>query len=235
MNGTSKTIAIILASGTGSRFGATLPKQFCMLANRPLLMHTIDRFSRVMPFDDILLVIDPAMQQLWQQQCNCYNFISPRIAFGGATRTESLANAMQSIVSETDDTIIMIHDGARPLVSNSLIRKMMAIPTGYVGALPATAITDTLRHVDTVNGNSTTVDRSQYVAVQTPQTFTLGDLRKSFLHYREHVVTDDATLVQTITGGRIAFIEGEYTNIKVTNPTDMAIAETLLKILKENK
>lgn len=111
---------------------------------------------------------------------------------------------------------------------------MTAIPYGYVGAVPVVAVTDTLRHLDKSNATSHTVDRSEFVAVQTPQTFTLDVLRKSFANYSQHTATDDATLVQQITGGNIALKEGEYSNIKVTNPTDLSIAEALL-IAKENK
>lgn len=224
----NKNIVIILASGSGSRFGAAMPKQFCNFAGRPLLMHTVECFTRVMPADDVMIVIDRTMDGIWKQLCADYSFASPRIAYGGQSRTESLANALTVLDSLPDDTVVMIHDGARPLATSQLVRRMMTIPEGYVGAVPAVAVTDTLRLVD--GAESETVDRSHYVAVQTPQTFTLGDLRKSFARYREHSVTDDATLVQRVTGGKIAIVEGEYSNIKVTNPTDMAVAEALYRL-----
>ena len=224
----NNNIVIILASGSGSRFGAAMPKQFCNFAGRPLLMHTVECFTRVMPADDVMIVIDRTMDGMWKQLCADYGFASPRIAYGGQSRTESLANALAALDSLPDDTVVMIHDGARPLATSQLVRRMMTIPEGYDGAVPAVAVTDTLRLVD--GAESETVDRSRYVAVQTPQTFTLGDLRKSFARYREHSVTDDATLVQRVTGGKIAIVEGEYSNIKVTNPTDMAVAEALYRL-----
>lgn len=224
----NKNIVIILASGSGSRFGAAMPKQFCNFAGRPLLMHTVECFTRVMPADDVMIVIDRTMDGIWEQLCADYGFASPRIAYGGQSRTESLANALAALDSLPDDTVVMIHDGARPLATSQLVRRMMTIPEGYAGAVPAVAVTDTLRLVD--GAESETVDRSRYVAVQTPQTFSLGDLRKSFARYREHSVTDDATLVQRVTGGKIAIVEGEYSNIKVTNPTDMAVAEALYRL-----
>lgn len=227
-----KTIVIILASGSGSRFGASRPKQFCNFAGRPLLMHTIECFAKIMALDNILVVIDRAMDEEWKSLCRDNGFESPRTAFGGSTRTESLARALDALSAQADDTVVMIHDGARPLVSEGLIRRMAGIPSGYAGAVPAVAVTDTLRHVD-ADGESETVPRSEYVAVQTPQTFTLGTLRKAFANYAEHAVTDDATMVQRVTGGKIAIIEGEYSNIKVTNPMDMAIAEALLKRMSE--
>lgn len=224
-----KNIVIILASGSGSRYGASLPKQYCNFAGRPLLMHTIDCFTPIVPADNILVVIDAAMEEEWRSLCDSYDFTSPRTSHGGSSRTESLAKALDALSDYPDDTIVMIHDGARPLASESLIRRMTVVPDGYVGAIPAVAVTDTLRHLDKANATSHTVDRSEYVAVQTPQTFALGVLRKSFADYSLYTATDDASLVQKITGGEIAIIEGEYGNIKVTNPGDMAVAEALLK------
>lgn len=222
------TIAIILASGSGSRFGASMPKQFCELAGKPLLMHTVGCFSSVMPADNIMLVIDSRMEETWKSLCDAHGFASPRTVFGGSTRTESLAKALDALSAHADETVVMIHDGARPLASESLIRRMATIPDGYAGAVPAVPVTDTLRHIENDGVTSETVARNEYVAVQTPQTFTLGTLRKAFANYAEHTVTDDATMVQRVTGGRIAITEGEYGNIKVTNPTDMTIAEALL-------
>lgn len=221
-------IVIILASGSGSRYGASLPKQYCDLAGRPLLMHTIDCFSAIMPIKNILLVIDGMMTDTWLTLCDSHRFISPRIVYGGCTRTESLAKALEAISDLPDSTTIMIHDGARPLASEALIRRMAIIPEGYAGAVPAVAVTDTLRHIE-ADGSNATVNRSEYVAVQTPQTFLLGTLRKAFADYGQHSVSDDATMVEHVTGGKIAIIEGDHQNVKITNPGDIAIAEAILQ------
>jgi len=226
METSDRTIAIILASGSGSRFGAELPKQFCQFLGRPLLMHTIDSFAKVLPHDNIIVVIDSKMEALWKKLCRESGYESPRIVFGGDTRTESLAKALQACDGADDNITVMIHDGARPLVSERLIRRAMTIPDGFAGVVPAIAVTDTLRELDEY-GDSSTVDRSRYVAVQTPQTFLLGTLRKSFEDYTRHSVTDDATMVQRVTGRKIAIVEGDTCNIKVTNPMDIAIAEAI--------
>lgn len=222
------TIVIILASGSGSRYGASLPKQYCDLAGRPLLMHTIDCFSAIMPIKNILLVIDGVMTGTWLTLCDSHHFISPRIVYGGATRTESLAKALEAVNDLPDTTTVMIHDGARPLASKMLISRMAKVPDGYAGAVPAVHVTDTLRHVE-ADGSSTTVNRSEYLAVQTPQTFHLGTLRKAFADYQRHSATDDASMVERVTGGKIAIVEGDHRNIKVTNPGDIAIAEAILR------
>lgn len=227
------TVAIILASGSGRRFGGPLPKQYCDLCGRPLLMHTIDAFAEVIPRKNILVVIDGMMDDLWQRLCSGHGYVSPAIAFGGRTRTESLAKALDSLSGYDDGTVAMIHDGARPIASEALIRRMTHIPEGFAGAIPVVPVTDTLRLTDAAGG-SEPVDRSRYVAVQTPQTFALGTLRKVYSAFDGRSATDDATMVQRATGGRIALIEGEATNIKVTNPLDIAVAETLMRCMMHN-
>lgn len=225
----NKTIAIILASGNGSRFGGELPKQYCDMSGRPLLMHTIGCFSKEMPASSILLVIDSRMEDLWRELCRKHNFASPRITSGGKSRSESLAKALGALAAYSDDTIVMIHDGARPLAGSGLIRRMSVIPDGYAGIIPAIAVTDTLRRVDAASGENVPVDRSAYVAVQTPQTFRLGTLREAYARYSEFAATDDATMVERVTGGKIAIAAGDPCNIKVTNPTDIAIAEAIAR------
>lgn len=229
MTVTDNIMTIILASGSGRRFGAEMPKQFCNFLGRPLLMHTIDSFNGLIPADRILLVIDEKMKGLWDDLCREHGFRSPRIVYGGATRTASLVNALTALTSLPDDTTVMIHDGARPLVSAALIRRMASVPEGYAGAVPAIPVTDTLRTFDSQD-DSMSVDRSRYVAVQTPQTFTLGTLRATFKNHSGESATDDATMVQKVTGGKIAIIEGETSNIKVTNPVDIDIATAIYRV-----
>ena len=226
-------IAVILASGRGSRFGAPLPKQFCELAGRPLLMHTIDAFAGCFSLEDILLVIDPAMEPFWQELCQRYGYRSPRIAFGGATRTESLAKALGALNGCDGNTLVLIHDGARPLVSDGLIRRMKQLREGYAGAVPVVPVTDTVRSVGA--DGSHTVDRSTLRAVQTPQTFRLGTLRTAFADYRNLAATDDATLVQAVTGGAIDLVEGDTDNMKVTNPRDLLVAAAILHERNKNR
>lgn len=228
MENQEKIIAIILASGSGSRFGSDLPKQFCLMAGQPVLMRTINGFRSLLPDDNILVVLNAATESIWLELCGKYGFKSPHVTYGGDTRTKSLKNALDALETYDDNTVIMIHDGARPLLSAALIERMSSIPDGYVGAVPCVPVTDTLRKVDKVSG-SHTVDRNCYVAVQTPQTFRLGTLRSAFRGYSGSGATDDATLVQNVTGGRIALIDGDTANIKVTNPNDIMIAEAILR------
>lgn len=224
------TYIIIVAAGRGSRYGAELPKQFCTLLGRPLLCHTIDAFLHFVGRENILLVLDNDGAEIWSRLCADLGYISPRHVIGGATRSESVRNAIAALSDAPSDTTIMIHDGARPLIDADTISRVCHVPEGYDGVIPAVAVTDSLRQLTT--DGSMQVDRSQFVAVQTPQCFHLGTLRKVYIDNTSTIATDDATLVE-MSGGRIAIIQGSPHNIKITNPGDIAIAEALLALENE--
>lgn len=229
MTNRSNTIAIIVAAGRGRRFGSDMPKQFCRLAGRPMLMTTIDRFAEAIGHENIVIVIDRSMEGRWLDICNVHSFESPRTVYGGNSRWESVRNAINTLGQYASDTTVMIHDGARPLISSEFIKRMAILPAGVDGMIPAVPATDSLR---LLNGNgSEAVDRSRYVCVQTPQVFPLGVLRQAYSKPYDPVLTDDASTVENAGFGNITIAGGEATNIKVTNPLDMAIAETLLKTM----
>lgn len=218
------TYAVIVAAGSGSRFGSALPKQYCLLAGRPVLMHTIERFAGVLPLDNIIVVISPAMQPVWLKLCADYHFTSPRIVCGGDTRHASVKNAIAAIPSHAE--IIMVHDGARPLVSSELIRRA-ASPADDVEALvPATPLSDSIRRLMPC-GTSTCANRADFVAVQTPQSFRASLLRNAYARPWSADMTDDASVAEAA-GADITIFPGETSNIKITNPGDIAIAEALL-------
>lgn len=160
---------IIVAAGNGSRFGGELPKQYCSFLGRPLIMTTIERFKSALPGSHIILVINKEHQSLWESLLAEQKFQSPAIAFGGTTRWESVKNAIDTIrATLPSDAIITIHDGARPMVTPELIHRVIkSVSDGAVGAIPVTAVTESLRII-TADGESEPADRSLYRAVQTP-------------------------------------------------------------------
>ncbi len=221
--GNADVHVIICAAGVGSRFGSDIPKQFCDLKGRPVLMHTVDRFRTALPSCDITLVISEPMEPLWRSMCDKHRFHSPRIVYGGQTRWESVKNAVMSLESGEDD-VVLIHDGARPLVSYATIMNVVDGMTGHDGALPATPVTDSIRAVSS-EGHSTPVDRKNLRAVQTPQGFGYALLRKAYsLPYRPSF-TDDASVVDAAGYHDIVLTHGDTHNIKITNPEDLKIAE----------
>ena len=221
---------IIVAAGSGSRFGAMLPKQFCDLGGRPLLMTTIERMRIADPDADIILVLSGDMIEPWREMCRDHNFESPaHIVEGGASRAESVRNAITRIDYTTAGRI-GVHDGARPVVTSDLINRLdSAIGDGAHGAIPAIAVTDSLRVMDPTDGSSSAVDRSVYRAVQTPQFFNGQLLIEAYDRCFTPAATDDASLMESAGFGDLRLVEGSPRNIKVTNPGDIEIATIYLR------
>lgn len=219
------THIIILAAGSGSRFGAPLPKQFCDLGGRPVLMYTIDNMRIAAPGATLTLVLSADMIPLWESLCSRHDFQSPPIAAGGRSRFESTLNALRQTAN--DCRIIMVHDGARPFPTPGMLadlRQALDSP-GCQGAIPAVAVTDSLRQVEP-DGRSHAVDRAAFRAVQTPQAFPAALLRKAFetCDTAPRLLTDDASVMEAAGFNRFTLTPGDPDNIKITNPGDLAIA-----------
>lgn len=219
---------IIVAAGSGLRFGAPLPKQFCNLNGRPVVMTTIEALRSSLPEARLTLVINPDMEDLWLDLCSKHNFQSPEITHGGATRWESVRNA---IIKSDEAEIILVHDAVRPMISDKIIKPLMSAITSdnsVDGAIPAVPVTDSLRIVKE-DGTSSSIDRNIMRAVQTPQAFKGDRLRKAYsLPYRREF-TDDASVMESAGFSHIVLTEGSHDNIKITNPGDIAVAEILIK------
>ena len=213
---------IIVAAGSGCRFGATLPKQFCLMGERPVVMETISRMRRFGGEDaDILLVISADMEGLWQELCESHSFVSPPTVHGGATRAESVRNALAHPLARKAD-IITVHDAARPLLTQRLMDAVMALRPGSHGNIPVVKVTDSLRMVG--KDGSVAVDRSEFRAVQTPQAFRGEMLRKAYEQPLSPAFTDDASVMEAAGFSRLDLVEGDSCNIKITNPGDIDIA-----------
>ena len=227
MPNTPRINIIILAAGTGSRFGGKLPKQFCLMAGRPLLMHTIDGMRRALPGAKITVVLASPMMVYWKELCRQYGYQSPDVTPGGATRWESVRNAVLLDSPYGEKEIILVHDGARPLVDKRMV-EMLVDSARLVGAvIPVVAVTDSLRHLDG-KGLSHSVDRSKFVSVQTPQAFDAQLLCEAYGQPFSPAFTDDASVVEAL-GHNITLVEGSSSNIKITNPGDIETAELLMR------
>lgn len=219
---------IIVAAGSGRRFGSELPKQFCMLGDKPVVMHSIERMARYMPGCEIILVLSADRTDYWRELCNSYKFSIPhKTAIGGATRWESVKNALDAAAPESE--YFYIHDGARPLVSSAMLERInTALLTDAEGVLPVLPVTDSLR--ETTDGvHSSAVDRSRYYAVQTPQAFPAGILRNAYRLPYTTAMTDDASVVEAAGHHNIIMCEGEPATLKITGPLDIEIAALYLK------
>lgn len=226
MNGNPRIIHIVVAGGSGARFGAPLPKQFCDLGGRPMLMETIERMREYGCGGEVVAVIGRDYMELWDEMCRRHGFVSPPVVAGGATRFESVRNAIEVFCSGAD--MVTVHDGARPLVSRPVVEGVVeAVACGAEGAVPAVAVVDSLRRVEG-DGSSVAVDRTHYRAVQTPQGFRGDVIRRAYSVPFSPEFTDDASVVEAC-GGKIVLVEGDPVNIKVTHRQDLEVAGILLK------
>ena len=223
-----KTIAIIVAGGSGTRFGAQLPKQFLELGGKPILMRTIESFDQALSdCDHEMLVTLPADQTgLWQDLCDRYGFTIPhRVVHGGETRWHSVKNALDTLGDGAGIDVVAVHDGVRPLATMSLIRRTLDTARSSDSAIPVVALNDSVRQM--VGETSRALDRSSLRAVQTPQTFDAQLLLAAYRQPFDPTFTDDASVVERM-GHAVTLVEGDPHNLKITRPMDLALAEYLL-------
>ena len=222
-----KTIAIIVAGGSGTRFGAQLPKQFLELGGKPILMRTIEAFgeNRDGSFD-VIVTLPADQMELWRTMCERYGFVVPhRVVAGGETRWHSVKNALDSIGDLADVDVIAVHDGVRPLASLGLIGRVLDEARKSGAAIPVVMLNDSVRQV--MGETSHAMDRSSLRAVQTPQAFGARLLLEAYSQPFESTFTDDASVVERA-GHSVALVEGDPKNLKITRPMDLALAEYLL-------
>lgn len=216
-----KKASIIVAGGKGLRMNSNIPKQFLLLRNKPILMHTLEKFSH---FDEIVLVLPKTQINYWKGLCNMYNFtISHTIVSGGKTRFHSVKNGLKKI---KDNMIVAIHDGIRPLISKKLIDKLISeIKTG-VGVIPVIPTKDSMRKIE--NRETTPINRDNLYKVQTPQCFISNEIKESYAKEESKKFTDDSSVFEN-NGGIIRSLMGEEKNLKITTQEDLKIALALYK------
>ncbi len=219
------THAIIVAGGSGTRFGSAVPKQFLLLAGKPVLMHTIERFAG-MPGVRVVVVLPAAQRQLWRQLCSEHSFAAEHtVVDGGDSRWASVKNALDSIEPQPGD-LVAVHDGVRPLVSRQLVERCLQAAARQGSAIPATAVTDSVRQLDAAGG-SHALDRATLRAVQTPQVFDAALLKQAYGMPFSPLYTDDASVWETA-GHQVTLVEGDPANMKITRPADLAVAQLLM-------
>lgn len=207
--------AVVVAGGSGTRFGR--PKQFALLAGRPVVEWSVAA-CRPAAGGVVLVVPDGHLDRPHG---------ADTVVAGGPTRSASVRNGLAAVPG--DAAVILVHDAARPLAGPSLFLAVLAAldDPSADGAVCALPVADTLKRVDPSLGTITeTVDRADLVAVQTPQAFRAGILRRA--HARDVEATDDAALVEGL-GATVRVVPGDPRNVKLTTPADLAFAEHLLE------
>jgi len=218
--------AIIVAGGSGSRMLSTVPKQFLLLAGLPVVMHTIRAFHQSKFQPQLILVLPADFHSYWEQLCVDHQFKIPhRLVNGGETRFHSVKNALNLIPAE-QNSIIAVQDAVRPLTDTQIIDHAYNFAAEYGNAVVAVKSRDSVRQGK--ENSSKCLVRDEIYLVQTPQTFQSAQLKKAYEQQYKTKFTDDASVVEE-TGVTINLVEGNYRNIKVTFPEDLAIAELFLK------
>lgn len=217
---------IIVAGGKGVRMGENTPKQFLPIGkNKPVLIYTIEAFYKYDPQIKIILVLPKEQRKYWEKLCDLLNFtIKHSIVDGGATRYHSVKNGL-SVVTD-NNSVVGIHDGVRPFVSESVIAGCYTVAQSHKAVIPVIDIVETIREI---TGDGTrTVNRDNYKIVQTPQVFDTKLLKRAYSQDYDPLFTDDASVVEGL-GETIFMVAGNRENIKITTQYDLKIAGALLQ------
>ena len=220
-----KQSVVIVAGGRGLRVGANVPKQFLPLANRPMLMRTIDKFYNFDNDIQIIVVLHADYFTLWSELCKEYNFnIACQLIVGGDTRFESVKKGLEAVCSSA---IVGIHDAARPFITEQLIAQCYEqAKENQCGVIPVVDEKNSLRLVK--GALHQPLDREVVKIVQTPQVFPANIIKKAYEVNFSSKFTDDATVAEN-NDVFIRLIEGDDSNIKITTMGDVNYASYLLR------
>ncbi|MEJ7911527.1 MAG: 2-C-methyl-D-erythritol 4-phosphate cytidylyltransferase [Chitinophagaceae bacterium] len=219
-----KKFAIIVAGGTGSRMGTNTPKQFLLLHDKPVLYYTVKAFLEAYEDLQIILVLPEDHTDMGREIIDAwFDYSRIQITAGGESRFHSVQNGLQLV---TEDAIVFVHDGVRCLVTSDLIQRCYDKALENGSAIPVVPAQDSVRIL--TEDDNEAMERSKVVLVQTPQTFHSKILVAAFeIDYKERF-TDEATVVEAY-GLKINLVEGEATNIKITRPVDLLLAELIVE------
>ena len=227
-----KVIAIVPAAGLGRRFGEGRNKPFESLGGKPIMIWALELLDKMSEVSEIIPVLKEMDIEAASDLFRKHGIKKiRRIAPGGRERQDSVFNGLHFI--EEQASIVLIHDGVRPFVDPKTVRRALKALPGYDGVVIGVPPKDTIKEVD---GDliRQTLKRETLYAIQTPQIFYYQPLLAAYEKSMKesYYATDDAGLVEK-NGGRIRVVKGDYSNIKVTTPEDLLIAETFLKMRVE--
>lgn len=232
-----KTVAVVLAAGSGKRMGSTTKKQYMLIGDKPVLYYSLKTFQESF-LDEIILVVSAEDIAYCQTQIvEKYGFDKVKhIIEGGKERYHSVARGLECI---KDCDFVFIHDGARPMVTSEILLRLYNCVKETGACVAGMPVKDTIKIVDEENTIISTPERRKLWMVQTPQVFSFSLIRDAYRQLLEKeqellekgvTVTDDAMVVEKLTGHPVKLSEGSYENIKITTPEDIRIAESFLMV-----
>lgn len=219
--------AIVLAGGRGKRMNYHKSKQFIEIKGKPVLVYTLEKFIYNKSIDEVILVLpEDEVDYCKKEVLQKYSLKVDRIVIGGKERQDSVFNALEAMEKAN---IVLIHDGARPFISEKIIEEGIKYANVYGAAAPGVTPKDTIKIKNEDNISVDTPDRNTLVAVQTPQCFKYDEIYQCHRKIKEEnaIVTDDTSVVERY-GHKVYLYEGDYTNIKITTPEDLILAERLI-------
>lgn len=218
---------IVVAGGKGVRMGSIIPKQFMEVCGKPILMWTLEKIHNILPQSEIILVLPESHIEMWHDLVVRNDFNIPhKMVVGGGTRFQSVKNGLAH-VPEVCEGLVGIHDGVRPFLSEDVVKRCWECAEEHGSAIPVVRPIESIR-IEKSDGRTQRFDRDKCLLVQTPQTFQIGILKKSYEQPYQPSFTDDASVVEA-KGYEIHVVEGTRENIKLTTPYDLLLAEMLLK------
>lgn len=222
--------AIVLAAGSGQRFGAK--KQFLDLAGKPVVVHSLSLFEQSVQIDTVICVVPKADLAFAKGLISEYGLSKVKtVLAGGGTRQDSVAIALDHLEAEhLGQDLVVVHDGARPLLSLDLLETLISKAKNKGAVVAARPVTDSLKLVSAAGIIQSTLPRKGLWAMQTPQVFTLSILLKAYRKGTDDgfCATDEAMLVERL-GVPVLCVVGPSENIKITNPSDFRLAESYLQ------
>lgn len=233
-------VAIVLAAGRGKRMNSKVAKQYLLLRDKPVLYYALKQFENSFIDDIILVTAEQEAEYCHSEIVQKYGFTKVRsIVAGGKERYHSVYQGLLAIPESTDqDFCVYIHDGARPFIREEILVRARESVLQYGSGVVGMPVKDTIKIADEAGYAVSTPKRSLVWQVQTPQCFLYSVIMPAYTRLMEKeqelleqgvAITDDAMVVELLTGERVKLTQGSYENIKITTPEDLVVAEGFLK------
>ena len=227
----NRNYAIVLAGGSGSRMQSDIPKQYMELCGKPVLCHSLEIFEKCSFIDDIILVVrSDDVEWCRENIISKYRFKKiTSVVTGGKRRCDSVANGLRAV---RYPGFVFIHDGARPCITEELLKILYKDVKKYGTAVAAVPSKDTVKIADDEGFVRSTPDRRNVWMIQTPQVFDSDSIKAAYDSISDadrDIVTDDAMVMESYGTSAVKLTAGDYTNIKITTPDDLITAEAILR------
>lgn len=246
MKNTTKTAVIILAAGKGTRMQSRTPKQYMLLENKPVLFYSLETFSESDIIDEIILVVSEGEAEYCREAIvEHYGIKKVKcVAEGGSERYLSVWNGLRQVSEDMD--YVMIHDSARPLITEAVIKKAYTVLIDKGACVVGVPVKDTIKQTDADGDVLKTLPRNTLWSAQTPQCFKKNILHEAYDNMYKATeeaaakgesvtITDDAMIVETYGNLAVCMVEGDYTNIKITTPEDIDLAKLYLSHISKKR